>query len=323
VARAPRANREPEPRSPNTAVIGWQGYTVAVPEDWTIGAIGGDHLEGYLRIDGPDMPRCEIKWFERKGPVAVEEVIANYLKELRKKRRRRDPEVKTKRDTRLLGRRKGGRTQLESFSWTDGRRQGHGAAWRCAHCERITIVQVLGTADKPLEDLARDLIASISDHPQDGWTTWATYGLHCEVPEEFRLSNQKLMAGLLELTFKLETEQITVMRWGMADIALGKDGLRKWAQKELGGRLKGWRATYEEIEFNGHPAIAITGGPTNPQVRMRRFVAHCLRRMYGSNAQSLVWHCKPDKKLYAVECIVDDSRTELPAEICQRLVCHS
>ena len=82
-----------------TTAIGWQGYTINVPEDWTIGAIGGDHMEGYLRIDGTDMPRCEVKWFNRQGPVNLDEVVGNYLKELQKKRRRRDPKVTTKRNT--------------------------------------------------------------------------------------------------------------------------------------------------------------------------------------------------------------------------------
>ncbi|MBM3501391.1 MAG: hypothetical protein FJX74_22280 [Armatimonadetes bacterium] len=316
----PRSDSRPEPR---TTVIGWQGYTVSVPEDWTIGAIGGDRMEGYLRIDGTDMPRMEIKWFDRKGPVGIEEVVGNYLRDLHRKRRRRDPEVTTKRDTRLLGRRKGGRRQLESFHWTDGDRQAHGAAWQCAHCERVSIVQVLGRADEGLEEEARELLLAVADHPEDGWVTWATYGLQCEIPEEFVLDGQKLMAGLIDLNFKLETEQIAVMRWGMADVALGDKDLKTWAQKELAGRLKSWECTFEELEFNGHPAIAITGEPALFQARVRRFVLHCLRRPYGSNVRSLIWHCQPGKKLYAVECIVDDSRLELPAEICQRLICHS
>jgi len=310
-------------RPAKTTVIGWQGCTITVPEDWTIGAIGGDHTEGYLRIDGPDMPRCELKYFERKGPVAIEEVVGNYLREMQKKRRRRDPEVRTKRDTRLLGRRRGGRAQLETFHWTDGQRQAHGAAWQCAHCERTAIVQVLGPEGTPLEDLARELILTVSDHPQDGWVTWATYGLQCEVPEEFRLDGQKLMAGLLDLHFRLETESISVMRWGMADVALGDKDLKTWAQKELAGRLRGWDCTYEELEFNGHPAIAVSGEPSGLHARVRRFVLHCLRKPFGSNVRVLIWHCRPEKKLFCVQAIVDDSRLELPAEVCRRLICHT
>jgi hypothetical protein len=310
-------------RADKTTVIGWQGFTITTPEDWTIGAIGGDRAEGYLRIDGTDMPRMELKWFERKGGVGIEEVVGNYLKELLRKRKRRDPEVRTKRDTRILGRRRGGRQQLESFHWTDGQRQAHGAAWVCAHCDRVSIVQVLGKADEDLEERARELLLSVADHPQDGWVTWATYGLQCEVPEEFVLDGQKLMAGLLDLNFKLETEQIAIMRWGMADVALGGKDLRTWAQKELANRLKGWDCTYEELEYNGHAAIAVTGAPEMLQARVRRFVLHCLRKPYGSNVRCLIWHCEPGKKLYAVECIVDDSRLELPAEVCRRLICHS
>jgi hypothetical protein len=304
-------------------VIGWQGFTLTAPEDWTIGAIGGDHAEGYLRIDGGDMVRAELKWFERKGPVSVQEVVGNFLKELSKRRRRKDPEIRSRRDTRLLGRRRSGRGQLECFHWSDGTRQAHGAAWQCTQCNRVSIVQVLGKGTEALDELARELLESVSDHPQDGWSTWATYGLRCEVPEEFRLSGQRLMAGLLELNFALDSEQITVMRWGMADIALGNEDLRTWAQKELAPRLKAWNATYEELEYNGHSAIAVTGEPATLAPRLRKFAQHCLRKPYGSNVRALVWHCVPAKKLYYVECILDDSRLELPAEVCERVPCHS
>lgn len=305
-----------------TTLIGWQGYSVVVPEDWTIGAIGGDRLEGYLRIDGPDMPRCELKWFDGRGPISVGEVVGNYLRDLQKKRRRRDPEISSKRDTRLFGRRKGARAQLETFWWTDGDRQAHGAAWRCLHCDRITIVQVLGSADEAIEGVAKQVMLSINDHASDGWVVWATYGLRCEIPEEFVLDKQRLMAGLLELTFRLDTEQITVRRWGMADVALAGKDLRTWAQKELRDRLKGWTCVQDELEFNGHPAIAISGEPASAAVRCRRFVLHCLRKPYGSNIRTLTWHCPEEKKIYSVEAIVDDSRLDLPSEICRRVVCH-
>jgi len=304
-----------------TTVVGWQGYTVTVPEDWTIGAIGGDHLEGYLRLDDTDMPRCEIKWFGERGPVNISDAIDKYLTDLQKKRRRRSPEVRVKRDTRLLGRRRGGRSQLECFSW-ESDRKGRGAGWQCAKCRRTTIVQVLGAVDEELDDLATEVILSITDHPQDGWVTWSTYGLRCEIPEDFRLSGQKLMAGLLELNFGMETEQISVMRWGMTDVLLSREGLPEWSRRELSPRLKQWATTYEETEFRGHPAVAVVGEPSPLPLRVRTFVSHCLRKPYGSNARAVVWHCEEAKKVYYVECIVDDSRLDLLDEVCERIPCH-
>jgi hypothetical protein len=304
-----------------TTVIGWQGYTVRVPDDWTIGAIGGDHLEGYLRIDGTDMPRCEIKWFGERGPVNISEVIDKYLTDLQKKRRRRSPEVKVKRDTRLLGRRRGGRSQLECFAW-ESETKAHGAAWQCRKCGRTTIVQVLGHLDEDLDTFATDIMLSITDHPHDGWVTWSTYGLHCEIPEDFHLAGQKLMAGLIELTFRMESEEISVMRWGMADVALSNESLEEWSKRELSNRLKQWSATYEGTEFKGHPAIVVVGEPSPLPARVRTFVSHCLRRPYGSNTKALVWHCEDEKKIYYVECIVDDSRLDLPDEVCDRIPCH-
>lgn len=313
--------RKREEHPEDRTVVGWQGYTVRVPRDWTIGAIGGDHLEGYLRIDGAEMPRCEIKWFGERGPVDISEVVDKYLNDLQKKRRRRSPEVKVRRDTRLLGRRRGGRSQLECFAWRS-ETQAHGAAWQCTKCRRTTIIQVLGSKEEDLDELAAEIMLSITDHPQDGWVTWSTYGLRCEIPEDFRLAGQKLMAGLIELNFSMETEQVSVMRWGMADVILAHASLAEWSKEELSSRLKQWSSTYEETEFRGHPAIAVVGDPSPLPLRVRTFVSHCLRRPYGSNANALLWHCEQEKKVYYVECIVDDSRLELPGEVCDRILCH-
>ncbi len=313
--------RDMEKKAKATTVIGWQGYTLTVPDDWTIAGIGGDHQEGYLRLDGPDMPRCEIKWFADKGPANIEQVVGNYLKEMTKKRRRRDPEVTIRRDTRLLGRRRGGKSQLECFAWKSDR-QAHGAAWRCSTCGRTTIVQVLGPLDESLEELAEDVLLSVSDHPRDGWTTWATYGLQCEVPDEFKLDGQKMMAGLIELNFVLETERLAVLRWGMADVVLAREGLLAWVKKELRKRLKNWDCIYEETEVNGHPGVAVSAQPAALPARLRRFVSHCLRKPYGSNARALVWHCASEKKIHCVECVLDDARLDLPREMCRRIPCH-
>jgi hypothetical protein len=313
--------RESTSKAQPTTVIGWQGYTLTVPEDWTIAAIGGDEAEGYLRLDGPDMPRCELKWFAGKGPTDIGEVVGNYLKDLTKKRRRGDPDVIVHRDTRLLGRRRGGRSQLECFAW-ESDQQGQGAAWRCPTCSRITIAQLLGSLDEPLEELAQEILLSIGDHARDGWVTWAAYGLQCEVPVEFKLDGQKMMAGLIELNFMLETEHLAVLRWGMADVVLANTKLRDWTRKEIGKRLKNWDCSYEEVEVDGHPGVAVSGDPVTVQARVRRFAAHCTRKVYGSNARALVWHCAPEKKIYCVECIVDDSRLDLPNELCRRIPCH-
>jgi hypothetical protein len=303
------------------SVIGWQGYTLTVPDDWTIAGIGGDHQEGYLRLDGPDMPRCELKWFADKASADISSAVETYLKDLTRKRRRRDPKVTVHRDTRLLGKRRGSRSQLECFGW-ESDRQALGAAWRCTTCGRTTIAQVLGPLDEPLEELAQEVLLSVTDHPREGWTTWSAYGLTCEVPEEFVLDGQRMMAGLIELNFALETERISILRWGMASVALANTNLLDWSKKELAKRLKTWDCRYEETEIHGHAAIAVAGDPAPLPARVKRFVFHCLRKPYGSNARVHVWHCEPEKKIHAIECIIDDSRLDLPEELSRRIPCH-
>ena len=66
----------------------------------------------------------------------------------------------------------------------------------------------------------------------------------------------------------------------------------------------------------------VVGEPSPLPLRVRTFVSHCLRKPYGSNARAVVWHCEEEKKVYYVECIVDDSRLDLLDEVCERIPCH-
>jgi len=68
-------------------LVAWQGISVEVPEDWTLGAIGAGERSGYLRLDDRDMPRLEVKWEHAPRGSDPELVVRRFLNMLKRGRK--------------------------------------------------------------------------------------------------------------------------------------------------------------------------------------------------------------------------------------------
>ena len=302
-------------------LVGWDGVTVRVPSDWNIGAISRDQQGGYLRLDDQERPRLEIKWSSSAGFVDLEETVDKYLKQIQRSRKRGQPEIEIDRDVKVISKRKVGKDALETFAWR-AEENAYGAAWLCKQCGRVVITQVIGPVDNAkLRQLAEKVIATVTDHPTDGWTTWAAYDFVAQVPEDFALNKQKMMTGLIEFSFVRETEKITVARWGMANVALRRRSLDAWAQQQLGKSLRLYGPESESIEYRGHPALALIGKRLPPFQGVQRFFRHLFGRRYADQLRGYVWHCEPENKIYMVHAYLDHDNYELAEQIRDRIVC--
>ena len=298
---------------------GWQGLSFAVPEDWNVGAIGGEKQQGYLRFDDADMPRLEIKWAEAgSGAIDVGSLVDKYLKDLAKGKKKSPTEVT--RDIKLVSKRKlKGKKGLECFSWT-AETQGFGAAWYCPDCRRTVIMQVMGALNEPVQKLAEEVILSTEDHPGE-WTYWSTYGFRCETPSDWNLSGQKLMAGLIELDLTREGERLHVARWGMANVVLRRQSLEDWGRTELSKRLKKFDTDYTTADLRGHDAILIEGRTHLPQEKIQSFVEHVRGKEFADRVRAFLWHCPESNKIYYVEAIVDREHQDVVQAVCERIPC--
>jgi len=315
---------KPEDNRPTTVLAGWQGLTAEIPENWNIGAISGDNAAGYVRYDDERMPRLELKWSTPKGFIALDEVISKYLKDIQKGRKKGAPEVTVDRDVKLLGKRKRKKAAVKCFAWKS-EVQGHGAAWTCADCGRTVIVQVMHEGDVPAEQAqeeAADIILGIEDHPRDGWAYWSAYGLSCQVPEDFSLTGQKLMAGLIELEFSRETERCKVARWGMANVALKKLSLMDWVGSEMGKELRKNDVERTEAPVKGHDGLHLLGGGAKGVQALQSFWAHCTGKLYADRVIGRVWHCEAQNKIFYVDTLVDREHADLADQIADRIECH-
>lgn len=304
-------------------VAGWQGITVEVPPGWNIGAISGDEAGGYVRFDDDTMPRLEIKWSSETGFVNLEAVIDRYLRDLRKGRKKGQPEVEVERDVQLMGRGRRKGSPVKCFRWR-AEAEGYGAAWVCKDCGRTVIAQVMSEADRgeAARELAARVLLSIRDHPTDDWVLWSAYGLSCQVPRSFRLTGQKLMAGLIEMTFARDTETIRVARWGMASVLLKKRDLAQWLGAEEAKTFRKHAATPQDATIHDHPGLHITGGVIAGVQLLLRFWRHCTGKLYADRLVGRAWHCQPTNKLYYVETFVDRANVGLADQLVERIQCH-
>ncbi len=302
-------------------VRAWQGVLLNVPEEWDIAAISGDRKQGYMRLDDQEnMPRVEVKWQEAGGFVDIEDVVDGYLKDLQKERNSDEGEIETDRDCRVVSKRQMGKTDLNCFAWR-GEVEGYGAAWYCEECERVMIIQVMATLDEKGQKLAGEVIGRMEDHPREGWITWSTYGLQMEVPERFEISDQKLMAGLIELHFANRGEEIVGARWGMANVALRNQSLTDWAKSEISDYHKKIKLSFDETRFRGHPAVEVTGYFSNPLKHFQSFVMHVIGRPYPESVKGWVWHCENENRIYYAGALLDDDHMDILERVANTIVC--
>ncbi len=300
---------------------GWQGIRLEVPEEWDIAAISGDRNQGYMRLDDREnMPRVEVKWQQASGFVDIKGVVDQYLKDLNKKRGKNQPQVEVDRDCAVVSKRRMRKQDLNCFAWR-GEIEGYGAAWYCTDCERVMVIQVMARDDEDGIALAREVIGNMSDHPEDGWITWATYGLHMEVPERFELVEQKLMAGLIELQFACRGEEVKGARMGMANVALRDRTLEEWVRAEVSKYHKGVKLSYEETIFRGHPAVAVTGYFSNPLRHLQSFVMHVMGKPYPEAVSGWAWHSEDENRIYYAGAMLDEDNIEVAEEIAMRMRC--
>jgi hypothetical protein len=239
--------------------IGWQKITLQVPADWNLAGIGGDARNGYLRIDGPDRPRVEVKWETPAKAVNVSTTIDTYLKDLQKKARKQRLGLTVEPDVKLLSKRHKRKSSLQCFAWR-GDVQAYGVIWYCPQCSRVTMAQVSGGLDENLKPLALDILRSLEDHSREGWDVWSVYGLLCHVPSDFELQGQQLVTGLTQFHFARRQSLINVSRYGLADVVL-KEALTLAAP---GGEGRGGKGKEGAIGQSGNWATGQSGNQPQP-----------------------------------------------------------
>jgi hypothetical protein len=299
--------------------VGWRGISLAVPEDWSLTSVSGEGANGYLRVESPESLFLQVKWWQKRGLVSVPDSLDSYIADLKKrsKKLRRDLEFKT-RPKGVVSRRPSDQAAL-TYTWRADQR-AYGMVWHCSECRRLVIAEIVGRLEDDFS-VASDILNSIREHAEGGWTTWGMYGMSLDVPDKFQIEKHRLMTGYLEFSFRWRSRTVRAERWGLANVILKDADLRDWFEYRERSRLSRYTYRCEETEVNGHTALHLVG-----RERILPGLARAVHHLTGLTRpalrfEALVWECPDTNKVVALtsqHC----GRDGTLADIIDRFQCH-
>jgi hypothetical protein len=279
--------------------LGWQGIFALLPTDWKLGAVGGDQRTGYLRIDDERMPRLQVKWAPHR--IDLVRKRDEYVKRLTVGRRKRPTGLEVDVEAKFFGGRAKPKKDLVTFAWR-GPQCGYGLMWNCETCGRSLIAQVTWRPEERWHDVAREVLASLEDHAEGGWKTWALDGLAFLAPEKYELGKWRWLTGYLEFNLAQMKRTLKVARWGIVSRILGGRTLSEWYQQE-NWRRRDVSFQVQEMELKGHDGIAVWGEVSGIKPRLTALAERALRRKPVVQFAGGAWHCPESNRLYLVETV--------------------
>ncbi len=306
------------------AVTGWQHLYFERPEEWSIGAVTGDHSTGYLRLDDGEMPRFELRWERTRGGEPVDQVVARYLKNLTGKGGKKAPLVKVRRDLGFIKNESvlQDRT-VEGFHWrSEGEDplQAYGCLWMCETCGRTVFAQVLGRGGESLMTLASKLLNTLGDHTRGETAAWAVYGMKLELPAAYSLKKHSFLTGRIELTFESGGARLELERMSLAEMHLENRTFEDWFQDTYGHEIVNW-AEFHGSYF-GHQGIRGTGESVDPETVHSRMAWLPWRRPRKKPLSCCAWHCIDGNRLYVLRHMEETHRLDFLDEIAGTVMCH-
>ena len=301
------------------AVIGWQGVSVRVPGEWTLGAVGGDRKAGYVRVDDERMPRLQVKW--SRGRIDLEKKRKEYMDRLTRKGRwrKRTTGLEVRTDVRALSKRSKPRKELVGYGWR-GPQCGLGVLWNCEVCDRALIAQVSWLPEEEGYELAQEVLESLEDHGTGGWTTWGVDGLAFLAPEEYELGGWRRMTRYLEVSLLRGSRTLKAARWGMVPMVLEGKSVREWYEA-VNERRRDVRWSAEDVEVKGHEGVWVRGRRRRLAGGVRKAAARLVRREATDQFEACAWHCPEVNRLYLVES-VHGSGGEITKGVVDLITCH-
>ena len=305
--------------------FGWQGITLDIPSDWELSGLSGDHKDGYLRLDGPIMPRLELKWAKsKKKKPDLQSVLDGYFKSV-KKTYEKGKKLNINRNINLINEDEFFKDRTVSFFHWKGDFRAFGAIWYCHECKRIIVIQIISQLKEKIRDTVIRVITSLQDHPSGHTSHWNVYNLCVDVPRRYSLNKHKLMSGYLLFSFVDGSRKLAVERYGLADVLLKSVKLEDWFRSSYVKEIKNYGFSIEylpdhsdvdnKFELVGQKTRIIDRVPLAPA----QFIDKIMRR---KNLAAYVWHCRESNRIFVVRCIAKRNALETASEVAKSIECH-
>lgn len=324
--------------STETHLLGWQGATITIPENWNLAQFKGTHATGQMRIDDEDAPRLEIRWETPRGDIDIEKSIDKLMTSLARDAKKRGENFERQEKPLVVAKSRKRKERVTNFGWigdaSSMAAQSWGVSWQCPDCKRVVVAHILGRGDEKPErvrELAGRVLESLECHGEGGWLTWSVFDMNVEIPDAFRLERAKLVTGRLELDWvRGETggqfgwarrnERLGLTRFSLASILLQNETMAEWARRIICDADKKFRwGKFEEAEVLGCEALLARGSWKD----MRKVVLHRvldkLRKKTPSQPEMRVWHHEEQNKIYVLKSDVEAHNAHIIDDVLQSL----
>ena len=228
--------------------IAWNGVRFSAPAVWEVAKIG----PRYLLLADEGEPALEIKWERIKGRFSHK----TALKRLNALHRNTVEESPLPEEwEKILG-----HFTVMGFTWQAEAKGGRGAILYCPACGNATLIQFFLNLSGPNRETCLRVLASFQDHSPDNQVRWSIFDIRAVIPAEYRLVRYRFEAGMFEMNFGSNRQQITLYRWGPASALLENSDLFAFAAKMI--RIH--RSEWHPLTWTGHPALqwekSVSGG---------------------------------------------------------------
>ena len=283
--------------------FGWHGIAFDVPDDWCPGKLEGDFTNGYVRIEDETEVRAELRWETAKRRVApASKLVDNYIKQARKKTRRKDPSPTIDRDR---GVKRLGHLDHEAFTWR-GAYNAHSLLAVCPTTRRVVHLRVFFDDADALKPLTRRIFGSLKTGPKDGKAEWSAFGFGFVAGDSWRLETSGLRTGCLQFLFADGEDELEVTRFSLAEILLREATLEKWFRGTFHKALRKFRFETRADRFRELAALRCEGVM---KWRARPFGLFRRKR----RLRAVAWHDVELDKVFVVRLVTttpDDPQLE-------------
>ena len=170
-----------------THLLGWQGTTITIPENWNLTQFKGNAQKGQLRIDDEDAPRMEIRWETPTATIDIEKSIDKLMTSLERAAQKRREAFARQEKPLVVAKSRKRKYRVTNFGWVGDTSslaaQSWGVSWQCPDCKRVVVAHILGRGEEKPErvrELAGRVLESLECHSEGGWQTWSVFDLRVE-----------------------------------------------------------------------------------------------------------------------------------------------
>jgi hypothetical protein len=207
------------------------------------------------------------------------------------------------------------------FQWKADR-LGQGRLAYCPSCDRVLIAQVVSPRDEDVSKIAQVVLSSMRDHRDDGWTSWALYGLEFAVPESYTIEKHTLMSGYLSLAFRSRARRLVVERWGLAGTLLADGNLADWYRKDVQPDIKGFRIEIADDKILGHDGLRINGRAAGVKQALRTAACSLTLHPNPRVVSGYAWRCEESNRLYSVRATHSEGE-DVAEKVRDLIKCHT